>query len=364
MKKQHFLIAIVLYVCAVFYLASTTPISPHEAKILYTSNNIVSFLMQKGDALFHHILGLRLFFIFCGFLSVFLFYHVSLLYLKSKKESYLATTLFMMLPGILTATTLVNVSILVLPLVLLFVWLYEKGYFLPLIPILLALFFVHEASVIFFVALLLYGIFHHDRRLVILSSAFLASFVYLTKGITIGGRPSGHFLEIFGLYATLFSPFVFLYFFYAMYRILLREEKNLLWYISFTAFAFSLLLSIRQRVYITDFAPYVMGAVVLMLNLFNHSLYVRLPEFQQSYRRIFSGVIALLVINALLIIFHQSLFLFLKDPSRHFAYRIYKPYFLVEQLKAKHLTCYQSVYGRERYQLKYYNFLPCSQKSP
>jgi len=359
MKKQHFLLALFFYTIAVFYLASTTPISPHEAKILYTSQDVVGTLMRWGESLVPGFIGLRVFYLFLGFLTVGLFYELSRRYFPKREDAYLSTFIFMFLPGILTATTLVNVAIIVLPLVLLFVLLYEKGYFIVLPFIMLALFFIHEASIIFFVAVLLYAVIHKDKKLIIVSSAFLFAFIYLAKGIEIGGRPSGHFVEIFGLYATVFSPLIFLYFFYAMYRILLREKKTLLWYISFTAFAFSLLLSIRQRVYITDFAPYVMIAIVLMLDVFNHSVRVRLPQFQKRYKRGFYIVMVFLALSAFVIVFHKMLFYTASDPSRHFANRIYTPYLLAEQLKAKGVSCSDNAQWRERYQLRYYGIHPC-----
>ena len=281
MKKQYFILAFFFYAAAVFYLAYTTPISPHEAKIFFTSQDVVGTLMRWGSHLVPGFFGLRLFFLLLGFVTIWLFCLLSRHYFSSDDDAYLSTFIFMFLPGILTATVLVNVAIVVLPLVLLFVILYEKGHFFILPLIMLALFFVHEASIIFFVALLLYGVMHRDKKLSILSLTFFIAFIYFSKGIEIGGRPAGHFAEIFGLYATIFSPLLFLYFIYAMYRILLRGHKTLLWYISFTALAFSLLLSIRQRVYITDFAPYVMIAIVLMLDIFNHSVRVRLPQFQK-----------------------------------------------------------------------------------
>jgi hypothetical protein len=265
----------------------------------------------------------------------------------------------MFLPGILTATTLVNISIIVLPLVFLFVLMYEQNRFLFLPFVMLALFFIHEASIIFFVALFIYAIAHRDKKLFIFSTAFLTAFIFLAKGIEIGGRPSGHFVEIFGLYATVFSPLLFLYFFYAMYRILLREKKTLLWYISFTALVFSLLLSIRQRVYITDFAPYVTIAIILMLDVFNHSVRVRLPEFQKRYKRAFFIVIASVGVSAFIIVFHQSLYLLSQEPSKHFAKRIYQPYFLSKELHSRGIECYDDAHGRELYQLRYYDIHPC-----
>jgi len=213
MKKQYFIYTLFAYIIAVFYLSTTTPISPHEAKMFYTSTELVSTLMHWGSSFIEGFLGLRIFFILFGFLSIALFYKLSRTYFPRISDAYLATVIFMILPGILTAITLANISIIVLCIVLLFVLLYEKGHYAFLPFLMLILFFIHEASIIFFVGLLLYGVMYKDKKLAIGSLAFLLAFIYLTKGIEIGGRPSGHFLEIFGLYATVFSPLLFLYFF-------------------------------------------------------------------------------------------------------------------------------------------------------
>ena len=359
MKKQHFLLALLFYAIAVFYLAFTTPITAHEAKILYTSDDVVATLIKWGDSLDIGVIGLRIFSLFFGFLSIGLFYELSRRHFKKSKNVYLSTFIFMFLPGILTATVMANVAIIVLPIVLLFVLFHEKGYDLLLPPLMLALFFVHDASIIFFVAVLLYAVMYKEKKLAIVSLAFLLAFIYFSKGIEIGGTPSGHFIEVFGLYATVFSPLLFIYFFFAMYRILLREEKGLIWYISFTALVFSLLLSIRQRIHITDFAPYVMIAVVLMLKLFNNTIGVRLPEFQKRYRRGFIVVISFLAFTVFLIVGHKLLYLALDDPKKHFVHRIYKPYLLAKELKSEGIECYDGAHGRERYQLRYYNILPC-----
>lgn len=359
MKKQHFLLALFLYAIAVFYLAITTPITAHEANILYTSDDVAGTLVKWGDSLDIGVIGLRIFSLFFGFLSIGLFYELSRRHFKKDKNVYLSTLIFMYLPGILTATSMANVAIIVLPIVLLFVLFHEKGHTLLLPPLMLALFFVHEASIVFFVAVLLYAVMYKEKILAIFSLVFLIAFTYFSKGIEIGGAPSGHFVEVFGLYATVFSPLLFIYFFYAMYRILLREEKNLIWYISFTALAFSLLLSIRQSVHITDFAPYVMIAVVLMLKLFNNTIGVRLPEFQKRYKRGFIVVMSFLALTIFLIVGHKLVYMVLDDPRKHFVHRIYKPYLLAEELKSEGIECYDGAHGRERYQLRYYNILPC-----
>jgi len=360
MKKQHVILSSVIYVCVVFYLAITTPIGPHEAKTFYTSDDVVSTLMQWGDQLLGGFIGIRIFFILLGFVTIILFYNLSKRYYKQEKDAYLVTILFMFLPGIITVTTIVSVAILVLPLVLFFVLMYDRNYYWPLPFVMLALFFIHEASIIFFVALFFYALVHKDKKLSITSAAFLIAFVYLGKGIEIGGTPSGHFVEIFGLYATVFSPLLFLYFFYAMYRILLREKKSFLWYISFTALAFSLVLSIRQRVNITDFAPYVLISMVLMLDVFNRSLRVRLPEFQKHYMRGFSVVVLILLMSDLIIITNKLSYAFMDNPEKHFAKRIYMPYHLAKTVKEEGKECYDAANRRERYQLRFYDIEPCA----
>jgi hypothetical protein len=98
MKKQHFIYTIILYVIAVFYLASTTPISPHEANIFYNADNIVSILMHLGDTFMGGFLGLRIFFILFGFIALMLFYKLSQRYFSRQNDVYLSTVIFMYEP--------------------------------------------------------------------------------------------------------------------------------------------------------------------------------------------------------------------------------------------------------------------------
>ncbi len=359
MTKQLFQIFIYVYIVAILYLAYTTPITPHEAKILYGSFDIVSLFMRWGDSLIDSFLGLRLFSIIFGSFSIYLFYHLSLSYFDNQRDIYLSTTIFMLLPGIITALAMANEAIIVLTIVLLFVLFHQQKRYIYLPFLMLILFFVHNSSFVFFVAVFLYGVMNKESKLALLALTFLLAFIYLANGINLRGIPSGHFVDIFGLYAMVFSPLLFLYFFYAMYRILLREKKGLIWYISFTALIFSLILSIRQRIHITDFAPYVMIAVVLMVGVFNHTIGVRLPQFQTNYKRGFILVISVLIISLFTTVGHQLFFLF-ENPKIHFAKRIYNPYLLAKRLKSKGIECYDTNNQREEYQLRYYNITTCN----
>lgn len=144
-----------------------------------------------------------------------------------------------------------------------------------------------------------------------------------------------------------------------MYRILLREDKNILWYISFVALVASLILSVRQRIIVTDFAPYVIISVVLMLDTFNKSLRIRLPEYQKWYLIGFYIVVSVLIITSLATIFHKALFSLMDSPQRHFAAQLYEPYWLSNRLKKQNIECYNAPNKRIENQLYFYGIKPC-----
>ena len=367
MTRKYFSLLLFAYTVAVVYLASTTPISPHEAKLFFTDSGIVAVLMHAGNdlldqALFGPFLGIRVYFLLIGFASIFLYYRVTWIYLEREDDRHLATVIYMLLPGIITALVLANISILVIPLVLLFLISYERRWLWAQALLMFLIFLVHSASVIFFVSIFIYALVRKEMWLMLLSSFFMMLSFVTTRGVDISGKPSGHFLDLFALYAALFSPLLFIYFFYTMYRILLREDKNILWYISFIALLASLILSIRQRIILTDFAPYVVISIVLMLDTFNKSLRIRLPEYRRWYRVGYVSLMLVLVISSLTIIFHKMLFSVMQDPKKHFASKLYEPYWLAEKLKKEQINCYDIYDSRVAIQLRFYGIEACSKR--
>jgi len=360
MKKRHFFGFFALHAAILLYLAYTTPITPYEARLYYASeSSIVGYLMHLGAHIFPGVFGLRILFVLLAFLAVWGYYYFVKRHLEERSDVYLSVAIFMFLPGIVIAGSMANIGIVVLDLVLLFLLLYETKHFYAAVGAMAALFFVHEASVIFFFAVAVYAAVYRDRRLAVVSLAFFFAHLVLSRGIEIGGRPSGHFLDIFGLYATVFSPLLFLYFFYTMYRILLRGKKDLVWYISFTALVVSLLLSLRQKVYITDFAPYVMIATYLMVDTFQKSVRVRLPEFRKRYYFAFRATMAMMAFTIAVALFAETTYRLSHYSKKHFAARIYRPYYLAKTLKEKDIMCYDAT-GRMAYQLRFYGIRPCA----
>jgi len=361
MSRFYFYSFIPLYLIALSYLAISLPIGSHEASIYYGNSGVLYALTHLCDGLFPNSLEFRLPFLFLGFLNIILFCKMSKHYFENIEDSYLATTVFVLLPGIITATILVNIAVVVITLVLFFLIFYEKKQIVGQAIVMLGLLIVHNASIIFFIALAIFSLLKKNKILFTISILLsIISLLYFNK-LEVGGKPTGEFLELFGLYIALFSPLVFFYFFYSLYRIWLREKKDILWHISFTAFVLSILLSLRQQVHMTDFAPYVIVSVVLMLLTYYKTLYVRLPQFQTYYRAGFTIVFSSLLLSAVIIVFHQSFFYMLDDKSKHFAYKFYEPYWQVLELKEIGQNCYTVQNEKVQYQLKYYGIEKCEE---
>jgi len=361
MGKIAFYLFIVAYIIMLFSLAMTLPIGPNEALLYYTDEKILYALTHLFQVWFDNPLAFRFPFVLLGLVNLSLFFMMSRLYFSERKESYLATFIFALLPGIITSAVLVNIAVLVITFVLSFVIFYEKRMYFYQGVTMLALLFVHDASVIFFIALAIFSAFRRNHTLFTMSIVLSAISLLYFNRLSIGGRPQGEFLELFGLYMALFSPLVFIYFFYALYRIWLREKKDILWHIASTSFIFSLLLSLRQQVLMTDFAPYVIVAVVLMLVIYHRTLHVRLPQFQRWYKRGFYLVMFSLILSSSIIVFHKSFFYLLEDKTKHFAYPFYEPYWQAMELGEIGQDCYNSNSLKVQYQLQYHGIGKCQE---
>ncbi|HHD82252.1 MAG TPA: hypothetical protein ENK94_03575, partial [Campylobacterales bacterium] len=239
MSKTHFYLFIMVYIIALFSLATTLPIGPNEATLYYTDTTILYSLTHVAQGWFGNALDFRLPFVLLGLANIALFFMMSQRYFSDIKESYLSTIIFALLPGIITSAILVNIAVLVITFVLSFIIFYEKKMYVYQGITMLALLLVHDASVIFFIALAIFSAFRRNQILFSMSILLSAISLLYFNGLDIGGTPRGEFLELFGLYIALFSPLVFIYFFYALYRIWLREKKDILWHIAFAAFSLS-----------------------------------------------------------------------------------------------------------------------------
>jgi hypothetical protein len=177
------------------------------------------------------------------------------------------------------------------------------------------------------------------------------------------GKPRGHLVELFGVYAALFSPLFFVYFFYAVYRVMLNGPRDLYWYLASVPFVVSLLLSIRQKILITDFGPYLLIGVLVSVSVFSGSLRVRMKSFQRPYRIAKNTVLLFLVISGLVTVAHRPLYRAMGNSGAFFASALYEPYDLAMKLKREKRSCFRSDEIRKGdkylYVMRFYGFEKC-----
>ncbi|WP_104721239.1 hypothetical protein [Helicobacter mesocricetorum] len=223
--------------------------------------------------------GIFLCFHFSNALLLFLF---SKDFLKRPSDALFCTLLFLLLPGVNIDIMLLLKGQIIIFFPLLLCLLQQRNQKIPYW--LLAIMAILDKSFsLVFLALIFYGISKKDTFLIFSSLAFFALNMYLF-GLNIGGYPRGYFIDTSAYLLFLFSPLVFLYFLYALYRFINTSNKPLIWYIAITALCFIWLLSLRQKVEIQAFAPLLIVGLPLMTRLYFCGLRVRLPQFRMRYK--------------------------------------------------------------------------------
>ena len=160
-----FFIAILLFLKVEYSLS----ISYKEALNLFENRSILSIITNISTYFFgQNDLALRTPFVILYILSVFLMYKITKNYFKYEKDRFVNILIFMSLPGVLSASLLVNTAIIVTFLTLLYIYYYEKYQKHPyiLLPILLL---VDNSFAILFLALFFFSFKTKDRLLLYIS---------------------------------------------------------------------------------------------------------------------------------------------------------------------------------------------------
>jgi len=320
-NKYHltFLAILIFQIAILLYMTNDFSIAYKEIVIFENKAGLIGFLSHLFTDIFGlNIVWIKLPFIIFYALSAIILYLLTDDYFKYQKDRVLAVAIFMILPGLNSAALLLNESIIVVFCTLLYLYIYKKtgkeNYFL-----LLLFLFIDNSFAILYLALFFYSLKKRDNRLLFMS-LILFGLSMSFYGFEIGGKPRGYFVDTFGIYASIFSPLLFLYFFYSIYRFGIKYERDMYWYLASTALALSFIFSLRQKVYLEDFAPFVLVAIPVMVKLIFHSIRVRLKEHQGKYLFLGYLIFFSLVVNFLVFVFNKSLYLILDNPKKHFAY--------------------------------------------
>lgn len=334
-------------------------ISYNEAKIVYSDHFsfLTSYIIFSLHLFGQNDYALRLPMIGLHIVSVILLYQISKHYVTRSNDRLWIVLIYVLLPGVTSAALVVDNAGLIITSLFLFIYLHLNvgRYALAMVPILI---FIDPSFAYLFFALSVYGLYRkeHFYSSVGIVALGLSLFLY---GIHVGGLPESRFLDVIGVYTAIFSPIVFIYLFYVLYRRMIAHEWDLIWMIAMSAFLISLLLSFRQKVEVQSFAPYLLIALPLAAQTFLHTYRVRLREFRKRYRFLFYSAFILLLVNALTVFFNHYLYRFIKKPSHHFSYSMHIAKELAQELKSNHIYCVDAKSEKLQLRLRFYGITHC-----
>ncbi|MDQ1263349.1 MAG: hypothetical protein QG559_350 [Campylobacterota bacterium] len=334
-------------------------ISYDEASLFFGEFSLLQLLVKFFVFLFgQNDFALRLPMICMHIASALLLYKISQNYLKLQRNRLWLLLFFILLPGIISSAIIVNSAGLMIFGLLLFVYIYQN-FALKYSYIVLFLLMLSEGNFLFlFVSLAIFSLYAKNRNFLILNIFLFAVSLFL-YGIDTHGSPKGYFLDSIGLYAAIFTPIVFVYMVYALYRKFLTRDIDILWFIATVTFIISLALSFRQRVGIEYFAPYLVLALPLMAQVFEHSYRVRLSIFRKRYKFIFIISLIFLVANSALVFFNKYLYLFIDEPKKHFSYKMHIAKELSSALKKEGINCIKADSKMSK-RLQFYGVTKCN----
>lgn len=349
-----------LDVLVLLYSVTTLSITAHEADVYFYGDSFVHYLSHLSTMIFgQNDFGLRAPMIFFHLLSVIFLYLVSKPYVKRDSDRLWLVFVYMLLPGVMSAALLVNSAGIIIFSLFLLLYLYQiKSWLVH--PALFLFLFIDGAYALLYFALFVYAFNRGSKFYMIYMGLLLAGSYYL-YGFDTMGKPSGHFLDILGLYATIFSPVVFIFLIYVLYRKMVTKEQDITLYVSGIVFVVSLLLSFRQEIHIESFAPYLMLLLPLAAETFFSSYRVRLRMFRGRYRMMLAVGFTLLAVHFFLLLFNQALYIFIDHPHRHFAYKTHIVKELAEALKKDKISCVKVNSRNLENRLKFYGIESCNQ---
>ena len=360
--KKYLILFLILGLDALFLLYETSQLSIGYTETTILNGNLSLLQIIENTSLYlfgKNDFALRLPMILLHLLSVILLFNFSKNYLKYDRDRLWLVTIFILLPGVLSSSIVVNSAGLVIFALFLYLNLYHiNNYFRYLL--LLPLWFVSPSMIFLYLGLSLHSIKQKDYKFTLLNTVLFFSSLYVF-GFDTTGLPKGHFLDTLAICSAIFTPIVFVYIFYILYRRYITSQEDILWYISATALFLSLLLSFRQRLHLEDFAPYILVALPLAAQTFYHSYRVRLKQFRSTYKTIFLLSFIFLLINAMVILFNKYLYIVLDDPKEHFAYEMHIAKDLAQKLQENNLTCIDANDKKMQSRLNFYGVRYCQE---
>lgn len=333
-------------------------ISFDEAKLIYGDFTPLQWVTSTSLSLFgHNDYALRFPMIALHLLSTGLLFLISKPYVTRDFDRIWIIVIYALLPGVTSIALVLDSAGIVIVGTFLFVYLFQhdERYSIAVMPM---LYWLDPAFMYLFLGSALYG-FLNKRYVFGVIGAVLFALSIVFHGIDVSGKPQGGFLDALGVYSAIFSPIVFLYFFYVLYRRFISKQRDLLWSIATSAFLISILLSFRQKVPVQTFAPFMMLALPLAAQTFFQTYRVRLREFRKRYAYLFYSALFLLVLNALIVFFNQYFYRYFENPKDHFAYPMHVAKELARTLHREKIECVYAGDEKLQLRLRFYGISQC-----
>ena len=357
--KQKLFVLLSLDLLFLFFEINGLSISYGEADILYNRHTFLSFIVNFSTELFgNNDFALRIPMVLLHFGSVLLLYLISKEYIKQELYRLIFVLLFVFLPGVLSSAIVVNIAGLLIFGILLYIYLSQKHYNVSANLLLLVFLFVDRGFGLLYLGLCLYFLFSKKDIYLFVYTLILYIFSIHIYGFNAHGMPTGHFLDIIGVYSAILTPIIFIYLIYVLYRRAISKEIDEIWYISSVAILLSFILSFRQRVAVEYFAPYLIVALPLVAQTFISSYRVRLKIYRKRYKIAFWVSLGFIFINLVVVLCNKELYLLLNNPKKHFVYNMNVAKGVAQQLKSKSITCVTTD-NEMQLRLKFYGISQC-----
>lgn len=341
-----------------FLEGSELSISTIELHFLNNSTSPLKDIINFSFALFgQNDFALRLPMAVMHLLSVALMYKFSFQYLEKCSERVLFILMFIFLPGLQSSALIVNPAGMIFFFLLIYINIYNLNKYINYIFLAL-LMFIDVAFSNLYLGLFFYSMYKKESTTLWYSLLLFSISMYYYK-VDIGGVPSGYFLDIFGMYAALFTPIIFLYLIYTLYKKIVIKEIDLVTVVAMTSFVFSLLLSLRQNIEIESFATFIMLSSVVAMQMFIRSYRVRLKEFRKRYKVLFVVAFVMLLLNECTLLFNSYLYIVIENPKELFTNKVHVAKELARELAENNITCINLRNQGMQSRLKFYGINKC-----
>lgn len=315
----YFIVLICIAIIIQLFILNERSLSLQELRYIDT-NAIGAWIFSHGVWLFgSNNFGYLAPFVLCFAINTVLFYILAIKTLQNYGAALLATMIFILMPAGILSGSLVNESGVILFFLLALLCTQCFHYEILFYILLFLSLFISPCFIVVYAALLLYGLL--SKRLPYILAGVSLAVVRISLGLSVSGVPRGFFLDTLGGLGLLFSPALFVYYVYCLYRILIKEHKNFLFWTSFIGLVWILVISMRQKIVLSSFVPFLIPGIILCVHVFSDGFFVRLRPFRKAYLRWFAIGFAILLCFWFSLIGGKIFYLFLDDAKEHFAYK-------------------------------------------